>query len=848
MDHIIQLHCRNAALETELRLVKEQLAQAHANTNYLLSTFTSQQTQQERTTIGQLQARLDVVLAENSALRSHTLVREHLGVGQSAQTSCTGRRRSQVQSLQSQLPSPPASADEQSAASGNNGYFAQADDLLGFQAEDGIASDEVEVSPSQAPNAPVTVALSANSSLLDTPLKQQIDLFQAAQRSVVNKRNGELSHTIDHADGTTSFVMLTPEPPLPELSGPINSSSAFQAPTRPRWGFTFSDRTSLLGQACWIEDMDDAEYASKWQDLARRRPKQTASEWQEYYERTIRSDFYKQEAGKAEARRAKKAAGGDGDEHVDGEADKTEKARVETFAGSLEAADDGTEIEVYGSEEEIDVAQHDDDATEAVNEEAVNEEAVNEKAVKESSSENNSSSPFPIEAEAKFEDLRASRWAPKVMADRREGIPEVAPTDEAGTSRHFVELPTVEQYCAEQELIANRLAAERETDQCGLSSTQANPKQEEQCDSRALGSNGVRDHRAPRRGYGRMGDSTHRGGYNNGPPCYHWPTNHPEFLHSNYAHDPSTLRTVMITNIHPGNTLADVLDKVYGGTILTATYLPLSEMRTKPAMQTDSVMVTFMYASDACVFAKDCARHFLFYWSEKWESPIKATVTHIQTPVRIPGHVPGIQQIRNDGLSRVIYLQDDGDTEPEGIMSAVLSVLAPRSARRYQYAKYPLRMGRNRDGVLFFEFAAVEDAVIVKQTMDGVRFNSEHMGSGYLEDPCERRERAEPYVYPDSVATSVSDDQEDDEEGSVDIGASEYSAEKRQSSVASPGATDEIVASEQPQIGMVPVPDTIPRTVWSLTGDIEAAKAFMASATRARGQRRAVPEATPTGL
>ena len=70
----------------------------------------------------------------------------------------------------------------------------------------------------------------------------------------------------------------------------------------------------------------------------------------------------------------------------------------------------------------------------------------------------------------------------------------------------------------------------------------------------------------------------------------------------------------------------------------------------------------------------------------------------------------------------------------------------------------------------------------------------------------------------------------------MDIGASEYSAEKRQSSVASPGATDEIVASEHPQIGIRSVPDTVPRTVWSMTGDIEAAKAFMASATRARAR------------
>ncbi len=825
MDLITQLHCRNAALETELRLVKEQLAQAHANANYLLSTFTSQQTQQERITIGQLQARLDVVLAENASLRSHTLVQKHLGVSQSAHPLRTGPERSQVQSLQAQLPSPLASADEQSPASDHDGYFANADDLLGFQAEDDIASDEVEDSPTQATNTPVHVAHSDSSSLLATPLVQQIDLFQAAQHSVGNKRNGELSHTINHADGTTSFVMLTPESPLPGLSGPINSSPAFQTPTRPRWGFTFSDRTYLLGQACWIEDMDDAEYASKWRDIARRRPRQTAAEWQEYYERTIRLDFHEQQAGKAEARDVTKGAGGELGELREDEASETEEVEIEASSESLQTVDDNTRIKPCESEEVIEIMQQGDTT-----------KIVKEAAVQESSSESGNSSPSPIGAEAKFEDLRASRWAPKAMADGRVGILEAASTSEAGMSQYFVELPTVEQYCAEQELVAKHLSAERETDRYGVSSTQADLKQEEQSVGRARGSNSVRGHRGPRSGHGRMGDSTHRGGYNKGPPCCHWPTNHPEVLHSNYAHDPSTLRTVMITNIHPGNTLADVLDKVYGGTILTATYLPLSEMRTKPAMQTDSVMVTFLYASDACVFAKDCAKHFLFYWSEKWESPIKATVTHIQTPVRIPGHVPGIQQIRNDGLSRVIYLQDNGNTEPECVISAVLSVLAPRSARSYQYAKYPLRMGRNRDGVLFFEFATVEDAVIVKQTVDGVRFNFEHMGSGYLEDPCEKRERAEPYVYPDSVATSVSDDQEDDEEGSTDIGASQYSAEKQQSSVASPDATDETPPSEQPLTGIRSVPDTVPRTVWSMTGDIEAAKAFMASATRARAR------------
>ncbi|KAK0939796.1 hypothetical protein LTR29_008660 [Friedmanniomyces endolithicus] len=855
------LHCRNAALETELRLVKEQLAQAHANTNYLLSTFTSQQTQQERITIGKLQARLDAVLAENLSLRSHTLVQKHLGISQSAHPLGTTSKQSQIQDPQSQLPSPRASTDEQKSVSRNKSYFARADDLLGFQGEDDFATDEVEVSPSQVPTSLAHVALSDGPSLLDTPpsaiapcvpfifaapgdvdpitvgtkLKQEVDLFQATQRSVGNRRNGELSHTINHADGTTSFVMLTPESPSGH-SGPLNPSSAVQAPTRPRWAFSFCDRTYLLGQACWIEDMDDAEYALKWQDIARRRSKQTAAEWQEYYERVIRPDFHEQETGKAEAKHVTNGAGGAREELGEDEAGKTEDVKIAGSSGSLETADDNTSIEPCESEGSIELTQQGDTS-----------EIVKEAAVQESSSESNSSSPLEVGAGAKFEDLRASRWAPKAMADRRVGLLEAAPTGEAGNHHHLVELPTVEQYCAEQELIAERLAAERETDQCGLSSTQAELKQEEASAGRARGSNGIRGHRGPRSGYGRMGDNTHRGGYNNSPPCCHRPVDHQEAMHSNYSHDPSTLRTVMITNIHPNNTLADVLDKIYGGTILTATYLSLSEMRTNPAMMTDSVMVTFLYASDACAFAKDCAKHFLFYWSEKWESPVKATVTHIQTPVRTSGHVPGIEQIRNDGLSRVIYLRDDGSMEPECVVSAVLNFLAQRSARGYQYPKYPVRMGRNQHGSLFFEFTSVEDAVIVKQTIDGVRWNFEHSGTGYLEDPCEKRERAEPYVYQDSAVTSISDDEEVNEEGSVDIGASQYSSEKQQSSMAIPDATNEIVPSEQPLTGNRSASDTVPRTVWSLTGDMEAAKAFMASATRARGQKRAVPGATPTG-
>ncbi|TKA73765.1 hypothetical protein B0A55_07126, partial [Friedmanniomyces simplex] len=807
-------------------------------------------------------ARLDDVLIENTQLRGHTLTQRHLTGHPPAEQ--TARKRALTHHLRSQLPPSPTVTEEQGLAFSNCDSLANADDLLSFEAGGGNVSPKTSASPSSVLDTLVSAVHSGSSSLLDTPSpaldsgvphtpaapgivdlsisdskpNQQSNIIPPLQHPADS--NGELSHTINHADGTTGIIMLTPESPLSIPCKPADPSPAIRAPTRPPWDFTFSDRTYLLGQACWIEDMDNEEYAAKWQEIAKRRNKNTAADWRGFYERVIRPDFHKQEAAKAEARDVANVAGGDMEEDAGSEAgNDLDDGATE----SMKTAHGKSKNEVVEGEQEPEAAK-DDVGMEAAEETAA-ATSVHVAVDTGATSESNNSSPLTIKAQPAFEGLAASRWAPKAVASMAADIADGAPEAITDSKDRLFELPTVEEYCAAQELTAERLAAEHGDGQLVTQGAQATSTQQDYGDLRATGSDGIRRHRGPRPRYGRPGDSLGRGRYVDGrPSCCHWPIDRQQILHSNSHHDPSTLRTVMISNIPPNTTFAEVLDKVHRGKVLTATYLPLSEMRTKPAIQVNAVMVTFLYAGDARAYTEACAKIFLFFWSEKWEAPIKATVVHVQTPVRSPRTLPSVKQIRNERLSRVIYLLDNGTKTAERVISVVFSVLAQRFAGEYEYARYPVRTGRDQHGVLFFEFASVGDAVVFKQAINGLGWEFGDMGKGFLGDPCEMRKKGREEVGgvkgEDSVVEGTGGNHEGDEDGEVEPDAGQYTVEKQDASAPAPSGIGEIVLSGQPPTGVIPNSDSVPRTSWSMTGDIEAAGTLMASTTRARGHRMAL--------
>ncbi|KAK4952136.1 hypothetical protein LTR10_010056 [Elasticomyces elasticus] len=939
MDHLTIVQCRNSALETELRIVKEQLAQAHASTNYLLSTITTQQAQHARDSITQLQGRLNEALAENVRLRSHTIPQHHLIDRPRAERSL--RQRALTHQLQSRLPPSPPFTDEQGLASPYFGVDTDNDDLLSFEGGEGGTINNFSSSTSPLANLPAHLTHKHVPSLLDvpSPVPQTTrghdpsapttvglgitGLPPTQQPTITPPKDAEGGHTITHADGTTSFITLTPESSFPTPPQFNRPSPPNHAPFGPRYGeFAQFERTYLLGLATFIDDLEGEAYLKKWEDIEKRRGKHSAAEWQGYYERTIRPVFRKREAAKAEALAAAKEVGGDTENDEKGGASVTEGDDADVSGGSLESkgskvveesADDeaGMSGESSGSKgnetvEESAVGDTDvsgesfeDKAPEVVQENAVDEadesehssdcddlESQEERAVEQTitpvgkakeiqvvlastkvvvnasaddiaNPDDKDTSTTTLELERRLEGLLASRWAPKAVAHPGSEVAETEPVSQD----NFGNLPTVDEFCAEQELLKKQAAivlSQRPTEHNRTNSPVPSTSWP------------TPPPRVPRPRYNNRDGPTREPYTDPRPPCCRYPMHNAELFHSNFAakHDASVLRTVMIANIPPNVTLAEVLDKIHIGKILATTYLPLSEMLRKSGVMTNAVLVTFLYAGDARRFVERCGKEFLLFWDGKWEGWIKAGVTHVQSPVRGAPENLSIKQIREEGLSRVVYLIDDGAiSDPASVVSAVMSVLLQRSRRggEWKSVKYPVKVGRDGDGMLTFEFGGIVDAVVMRRTLQILHREHGAMGKGFLADPCEANvERVGGEEELDGEGVNSREAGRAELKGVVLGPQARETGEGQEEAAATPAfdsnhheaeSTASAYTTQKPAIStprstqlssplMMTAPSTpvpaVPRTTpWGDAGDLEAAKAFMASATRGGAREKA---------
>ncbi|KAK3642751.1 hypothetical protein LTR56_010575 [Elasticomyces elasticus] len=950
MDHLTILQCHNSALETELRLVKEQLAQAHASTNYLLSTITTQQAQHDQNSITELQGRLNEALAENAQLRGRTIPQHHLIDRPRPERSL--RQRALTRQLQSHVPPSPPFTDEQGLASPYFDVGTDNDDLLSFEGGECKTVNKLSCSSSPLVNLPTYLTHKHVPSLLDAPSPLTGHHDSAAlttvglgitgipstqQSTITPPKDAVGGHTITHADGTTSFITLTPESCFPTPPQFNRSSPPNHAPSHPRYeNFGHWERAHLLGQAVFIEDMDDEEYLVVWEDLEKRRGRHSAAQWQGYFERAIRPVFRKQEAAKAakaEALAAVKEVGGDTEKDEKVAASVTEGDDADVSGESAERK--GSEVVEENTVNEADVSGEffESKSSEVVEERAVGDidvsgesfegqarevfkenvvdeadgsehssdcddiESQEEKAIEQTitpvakarkiqvvqastkaivsasaddtaSPKNNETSTTTPAAVPTLDGLFASRWASKAVALPRFEVAETNPKTEPVSEDNFANLPTVDEFCAEQDLFKKQAAIV-----LSQKPTQPNPNTPTPLHPTTSpipsGSRPTPPPRAPRPRYNNRDGPTREAYTDPRPACCRHPMHNDELFHSDFAakHDPSVLRTVMIANIPPNVTLAEVLDQIHTGKILATTYLPLSEMLRKSDVMTNAVMVTFLYAGDARAFVEKCGKEVLLFWDGKWEGWIKAAVTHVQAPVRTPSRELGVKRIREEGLSRVFYLIDNHTiSDPASVVSKVMSVLAQRRGGAGEWEgvmRYPVKMGRDGDGILGFEFGGIGDAVVMRRTLEVLHREFGGMGKGYLADPCEAK------------VWGLGGEEELDGEGvnSREAGGAELkvavlgreTGEGQEEAAVTPAfdnnhhEAESIAAAYTTQkliIGtptsthlssplMATAPSTpvpaVPRTTpWGPAGDLEAAKAFMASATRggARGKAK----------
>ena len=200
-----------------------------------------------------------------------------------------------------------------------------------------------------------------------------------------------------------------------------------------------------------------------------------------------------------------------------------------------------------------------------------------------------------------------------------------------------------------------------------------------------------------------------------------------------FSTDPSLRRTVLVSNIPANIALTQVLDRVRGGKITNATFLETSKIKLENnrALGTNAVMVTFLGTDRAKAYVDHCKETAgIFFWSNKWQAPIKAKIDLVETPSRpIPFTLQ--RDIREHGLSRLLYIHDaPRSLSPEQVVAEI--------QRADGTISYPVKAGYDEDGIMGIHFKSIQDAAAAWQAVDRNWQAFQGMDKGFLLDPCGR--------------------------------------------------------------------------------------------------------------
>ncbi|KAH9833358.1 putative t-complex protein 1 subunit beta protein [Teratosphaeria destructans] len=637
-EEVLWLRCRNTALETEIRLIREQLAQAQAGTNYLVTALSTQEKGRHSAEVIDLRAKLDAASAENTYLKAvlRSDSRPQLDVTSPAQRPVDPRLPRQVQQLyEDSLRSAHEGLSFPSAVcSQAQSLDEEPDDLLSFDqcSVPSIISDDKEnISPSLTENV----------------------------------------HKIVHSDGSTSFIVNTesedPLEILPSSESPKHlSASSDSVPVTPAllpssvalaqeellplapW-----QHKLLLNNCCFLEDMDEAERQEKFEHFAKERGG-SARSWEHHFREIVWPQYL------AKKQKVEAVVSNDS---------------LQVTAGAHESVAEGT-IKGFDGETLNAVESPEQDKTQNDFEFAPDP----------------ASEPESVTAPVDGGDaLDPSREAP--LSDAAEATLD-------GLKEAGVDIDHITDETQDVGVTAPQHVTERSSTQ---SSTQ----------------------RRPFRGDSR-GEML--------PSCCKSPYEVAQLFHSSHEHDPAGLRTVQISNLPSDITLAKVLEKVRGGKIFSATYIETSKLKVKPLIRTDLVFVTFLDAKAAKSFAEDAAKNWICYFFEKWDQPIKATVSLLQAPARqiSPRELDSINYYDH---TRILYIVDKNTISPTKAEDLLMDFDTGKNGMHM--LKRAIKSERNQRGALVFEYASIVDAVNARSAVGYMHWEFGGMEAGFLPDPCD---------------------------------------------------------------------------------------------------------------
>ncbi|KAK3718359.1 hypothetical protein LTR37_005172 [Vermiconidia calcicola] len=747
MDGGDYLRCRNIQLETELRLVKEQLAQAQSGTQYLINCLSNQKSGHHQPIPAPDELRLHKVEADNLRLRRrlaftqgvHGTVTGKLRLGASSSA-----RRSELTHFQSSSPSPSTGTD---TAQRND---SAQDDLLTYDGHDySPPNTTIQSSPTDSFPRDASIYSSMFQSSFDLPRTLVNPIYadqdvspteRAVQSFGLGIRGAQPSgqssvhwthHTTEQLNNASSYDTLNDRKDVPRQTANCASPQSQPCDREPRhigeWraicspppvdsGFAFHspflnvEHNRLLGAAFFIEEMSEDEKAEHWERLAFDKGRHSAKEWQAYYEEMVRP-AYLAKVGRVEA-----AADAVSARDTTFPANNTHEVSASGFSGSAAAKENHEAL--------LDAPQLGPGAEGSL----ITVKSPNKEACSPALLQGQVTPAAPLGA-------NKVTTEPSSVKEDQCGAKVANMVDNDGGScyanRHSHtggQLPTG------TSIVHNENHATDTPGPGDSKPTTDNPPTSPQVlsgypsitplSSKAPAFDPTLTPSLP--AISRADTPVRRS-----PHFSQFPTEASEILHDIDNEDESRFHTVIISDIPTTVSLSDIVAKVRGGKMLSAKFIATAGMKTIPPLDTNATLIVFLSAQRAKAYADFCQQEGIFFESGGDDlEHVRATVQMIRTPT-MSMHPRILFDLRERALTRVLFVID---AQHKWTAEQVVEQLV----RHDWNLERPLVAGRDEDGILFFEFADVRDAAAAWRAVDRDRWYFDGASKGFLPDPCDR--------------------------------------------------------------------------------------------------------------
>ncbi|KAI5358528.1 hypothetical protein Slin15195_G109760 [Septoria linicola] len=701
----MELLYRNAQLKTELRMVKEQLAQAQQSTQYLLQLMSS-----------------SAIAVNAHATRSEEPRHQY------HENASAVRKDSVFDAL--------GTSSETTSYSKLLNFGVDEQPLLDDGAEEGIID-----TPSLVPEAHVTEREHVRDSIglgishgisPDTSLALSSEGTTTSSSFSGNIATNQPGFSIRQSNGAAVFI------PTPTIGMTPESSFSSSASSEPL-PFLGHEHRSLAGKAFVWVDMSPEELTDVVARYAREHPRHTAEQYRAYFEELIRPAYYQQEKEKEAARAAAIEVRGvkAGNVEADGLVRPVQGSRLEVIGepiSSEPALEDNTSQLPAQDQEVIDALES---VAGVVAADAV--ESLTEK------------SPQGLEHSMHADANFTSPLAPEsdALASETCASSSNAPIETEGTLANSIDPPQQRADLRPQEeqdpnaaepipttgyqpprlynpdALNDAKLLQAEFQHGGASRgrrgrDQLPPPPRVEHDDGPL-STGYYGRRRDFESSDRR-DSKGPAGPDRALRSATSYITYPDETHELFATpaegDAHPFRTVLISDIPIGTSLAEVLDHVRGGNVFSAICLDTAGMRTTPPLTTNCALVTFVDGRQArkSVKSHSTSRSYPF------------TVKLLETVSRpIPGRVQA--DIKQHNLSRILFVHDSKRlwTPNEVVLQLMRSGV-----------RNPLKAETDAEvsGLMLFHFASMAEA---KTAWNAVRRDHTFFGDvecGFFADPC----------------------------------------------------------------------------------------------------------------